>query len=303
MIKGLCARYSEFEDVPLMKQAGAEMLRVAFPYENSRPSQPDEWKEFDQFIEACETFGMPIMPCLTTDTNGQCKPNTISKRKIFAGYAERFATRYQLKRYEIWNEPNGGPFVINEPGTKVKTSSLVMVLRDLEQGLRKADPGCKIITGGLMPKGSIRPIEFFQQLYRAGDGIRSCFDGVGLHPYGSTPADSVDRTREVRNTLNALRDVHTPLWLTEFGWGDKAGTPTAADPGEHVLGEDALAAAVLRTIRAYRRLSGPKQLNVAGLFLYRWKDELSGVQSWPDHAGIVKLNGEHKPSYEAFQVA
>ncbi len=98
--------------------------------------------------------------------------------------------------------------------------------------LRSADPGARIVLGGLFirPKGgngkpkpgvikrAYFAADFLERMYRTTPGVRGKFLAVALHPYSYNYKELTPEIEEVRAALKRERDPGRSIWLTELGW-------------------------------------------------------------------------------------
>jgi hypothetical protein len=129
----------------------------------------------------------------------------------FARFAAFMARRYAsdgVAGYEIWNEPNIGRFW----GGRPDAASYVALLRAARAAIRAADPGARIVFGGL----STNDLAYVRAAYAA--GAKGLFDVMALHPYSCDAfPGSFLGYRAVRELMVARGDAR-PMWFTELGW-------------------------------------------------------------------------------------
>lgn len=67
--------------------------------------------------------------------------------KLFVDYALKVVNRYKdkIKYWEVWNEPDSHTYWAKQDGLK----SYCVLLKDVYIALKKLDPECKILNGGL----------------------------------------------------------------------------------------------------------------------------------------------------------
>lgn len=134
--------------------------------------------------------------------------------------------RGQVRKWELWNEPNHSAFWRPEPDV----GRYERFLRAISSAIRTADPTAKVASGGLAcltscgDKG-VDGLAFLAALADAG----ALPDIVALHPYASAGA-SPDLELPGRNSFLDVADAREllhrrgwsgALWLTEFGWSSQ----------------------------------------------------------------------------------
>ena len=140
-----------------------------------------------------------------------------------------------IRAWQIWNEPNFKYFVAKpnptEYGKLVKLSY---------SAVKSLDPGAQVILAGLFsrPKGARTKSgkhkslnwyasDFVSEMYETNSGIKSRFDGVGLHPYAYYSHELSGLIEELRDVLVEHLDSGAGLWITELGWS--SGKPTRSN--------------------------------------------------------------------------
>lgn len=212
----------------------------------------------------------------------------------FATYAHAFSQRYgrggrfwrlhpELPRlpvsdYEVWNEPDSTAFWQPRPDARRYAD---MYLRT-RNAIKAVDPGARVIVGGLTRNG----VGFLSRLLQARPGLSGHIDGVGVHPYGPTPAAVFDRVREFRRALAGLGAGATPLYLTEYGWQDsRRAVRYYASP---TLKADFITSSVLGLERS--------QCGVAAILLYTWTTLELNPASVDDWFGLYAPRGGERPA-------
>ena len=110
----------------------------------------------------------------------------------------------------------------NEPYMPVWKERYVTMLKALSRGVKRADPGNKVVlcgfSGGSYKQASREP-EFLDIIYRHGG--KDAFDVIASHPYTWPLMPEEGRFLE---TVRGMREVmekngdRKPLWVTEMGW-------------------------------------------------------------------------------------
>lgn len=180
--------------------------------------------------------------------------------------------RGQIRYWELWNEPN-----LAASGYESGLYTVADFVRILEVGRAAAlaaDPGAKIVLGGLAPIWSEAPTprhsDYFDYLDQVGKlGGWAYVDVIAVHPYrpGAPEGDSWRRDQSLTfsqelTRLDALLRAYgpRPVWLTELGWST----------ARNSLGVDEDAQA-FRMVRSY--LLALAHPSVEKIFWYDFRDD------------------------------
>lgn len=271
-----------------IRQTGATLTRIIVYWSmvapaaepaNWNPADPADpnydWSVFDSQIQLAVNAGLEPLVMLysapawaercKSDTAGICDPDPAA----FARFAKAAAQRYDgtfgglpdITYWEPWNEPN--LFLFLEPQYKKKRKVSPGLYRTLlnrfATAVKGADPGNRIVAGGLAPievPGAIGPLDFARRLMcmqgrakpkpKPGCAQKATFDIWANNPYttgGPThqsagPDDvSLGDLREMAALLKAAKragkirtsQARVPFWVTEFSWDsappDPGGVP------------------------------------------------------------------------------
>jgi Glycosyl hydrolase catalytic core len=116
-------------------------------------------------------------------------------------------------------------------------------------------------------------------------------DAVTMHPYGGT----ADRTLSALGARSGVTAAHTlsgkPVWVTEVGWPTAVGQPSTGDSFQWTESEQA------DNIYNFVTWAGGTGY-VDGVILFMYRDY--GTNNW---YGVTRLDGSHKPSYDALHRA
>lgn len=124
---------------------------------------------------------------------------------------------YTGQVWEIGNEPNWYPYIY--PGLYAYQYQLYY------DHIKSLDPTARIMPGGIVPMGTMtfcfghEWVEEWLDAFLAHD---PAIDVWGLHPYATTftPQASISEIEWFRAELDERGYGETPIWLTEFGWGN-----------------------------------------------------------------------------------
>ncbi len=186
-----------------------------------------------------------------------------------------------VRCWEVWNEPNLENFWPNPDPER-----FLVTLRDTRDALREADPGARIVFGGLSQlTRPIDPVHFLEAV--ANKGGKGLFDAVAIHPYADAPGGCIATVGSIYRSLKRLgltgKDPKTDvqIWITEVGWavpnppGGKGGL-IAKDPADQArrIGE------LARLIEEKREL-----WRLGPTFWYCYYDYDSDI-TWAANCGI-----------------
>ncbi|MFA5096523.1 MAG: beta-galactosidase, partial [Candidatus Omnitrophota bacterium] len=158
--------------IGLMKEAGVGWVRMDFLWEDIEPEKGRfVFAKYDRVVGLLAKNNIHILGIF--DYSAQwasgcgkwnCPPQD---NGLFVKYAVKLITRYKekIRHWEVWNEPDSGVYWSRQDGLR----SYCRLLKDVYIAAKKADPGCKILNGGLA-RGSAG----VKQLYD--NGARDYFD-------------------------------------------------------------------------------------------------------------------------------
>ena len=287
-------------DLDQAQATGAKYVRVF-----ALGGQLHDFATFKGILSAAKARGMNVVFVITGATDGS---NTPPDPAAFASDVGSFASHMAqgpnggAAAYEVWNEEDETQFW----GATVDAARYAQILKAAYPALKAGDPGAKVLLGPLTGNN----YGFLQQVYAAGAG--GSFDAASVHTDIACLVDPPssyyrDNGNVARFTFLGFRTVHDvmvangqggkPIWMTELGW--TTATSTCARgmwAGQKAAGVgEAQQAANLR--QAYHCLAGYPYVE-AGLW-FTLKDTASYGDEL-DHYGLQRLDGSHKPSWDAF---
>ena len=268
------------------------------------------WSPVDSAVNAITSRGMQPIGVLSTTptwarpstcTNSQwCAPAS-SRTGDFANFAAAAVRRYpQIRVWEIWNEPNHGPWW-KPNADPVRYTAF---LKAAYKAMKAVDSSVTVISGGMAPavtKGSsIRPTEFLQKVYA--NGGAGSFDGVGHHPYCYDAKDTCpdlfanwsswsqmnDTNPSLRSLMRDNGDSNKKIWVTEFG------APTGG--GSRGLTQTQQAKMLANAYALFRSYSW-----AGGAFLWHNdRDTCTNTSNVECYFGLISANGSKKLAYYEF---
>ena len=338
--------------------ARAQILRIDVRWRNvvnpaappahpTNPADPDYyWSLTDAVVKAAAAHHVPIMitvlgapdwaegkhrPSGDAVPPGAWKPNARKLGQFAQALGKRYSGHYRglprVRYFEVWNEPNITKYLAPQLHGKRAVSPTLYrgMLNSFYAGVKRAQPGARVIGGSMSPFGDprkhpldparprLRPLVFLRKLLCLKStleprrcGTKPHFDILSqhplnfnqppsYHPYSSNDVQ-VATFRSVRRTLRAgerARNIrpggHHQLWATEFEWYTNPPNPTGVS------------------------LSKQAKWVEQGLYML-WKQGASAVVNYPFRddprsqpisrwatSGALFLNGNRKPSFQSFR--
>lgn len=242
----------------LARHAGVTQIQAPATWWWLTRSGTYDWSDIDRLVAAAEARRMDVVlqltgtpdwvhPDLPASVGGMMERiwhppvRTLAELHRWAAFVGDVVARYRgrIKQYEMWNEPNSPEFW--KPGPSVEEFARLM--RWAYYAARKADPGAKVVLGGL----STNDIGFLSAYYDAADAqwhreARAesyFFDVLGVHPYSAErsptirspehrnigPYGVVDRNfigfRGLRRVTDARDTVPKPVFIGEYGFSTR----------------------------------------------------------------------------------
>ncbi len=216
--------------IGLMKEAGIGWIRMDFLWEDIQP-QPDKiiFDKYDKIVDLLVKNNIKILGLLNYCASwaSACgKWNSPPEyNELFVKYASLVVGRYKnkIKYWEIWNEPDSHIYWEPQDGLK----SYCLLLKDVYLALKKIDPDCKILNGGLA-KGASSVNNLYDNL------AKDYFDILNLHifesPINSGAVKRISAYPElVYKIMKRNEDENKKIWVTEIGCpGVKIGSNVAS---------------------------------------------------------------------------
>ncbi len=274
----------------MLANAGVRWVRTGFAWCDLEPVR-GAWRfdSSDRVVQKARSLGIEILAILGGPpgwANGGYPPNyPPTDIEAWKNYVRTVVSRYKgsISAYEIWNEENIHGFWMPSPSA----SDYVSLLRNTTPLIREADPGAKVIMGGL---AGLDP-SYMDACFR--EGIADLVDAVAFHPYPETLrfmnyTPQEDHIRFVIGWVRWLISTYTSknleIWLTEFGWTTCANFP----PG---VSEDTQASYILRSLINYAGTTADK------IFYYNLWDANQNPGDAESNYGILRNDFSPKKSY------
>ncbi len=209
--------------------------------------------------------------------------------------SNRSVPRQPIRSWQIWNETNLPFYWRPAPSAE----EFIRMMSAASRAIKQVDEGAEIVTAGLpqsQSKGAVPLQSYIAAMYRAGG--KPAFDTLAINPYGATSGEVLKRVEAVRKTMNRFGDRKAKLWITELGWADSG--PTS----RFTVGPRVQAARIRSMVGDL--WSGRERLGLRGFVYYNWRDAppYAGRNDfWGLHTGLLDIDGQAKPAYEAFRSA
>ncbi|HMI81255.1 MAG TPA: hypothetical protein VK480_05660 [Solirubrobacterales bacterium] len=305
------------KDFRLMQEAGVRSVRLPLYWSQVEPENPAfaerHWDAFDHEVRLAAEQGMEVFPFITgspkwvTPLGIDLPVANAWQRRAWASFIRAAVDRYgpngafwreedelpahlAMFRWEIWNEENIVTFA-----TRPEPKRFAVLIRIAGRIIHNRAPGSKAIVGGLFGRPlqippNIASGDFLSRLYRA-RRVKPYFDGVALHPYVAEARAMGAQLQNLRRIMRVHHDGHTPLYVTELGWGSEDG-PTRWQRGLYGQAE--------QLDRALAMLSANRERwGVRGVWWFTWSDE-GGSCVFCHSAGLLTTKREAKPAWYRF---
>jgi hypothetical protein len=289
-------------ELRLMRSTGIESIRVAFDWRRLEPVRGTiDFASTDLVVERAARRDLKVLPVVIwapewarRDPGQQASP---PKPRPYARLLGELARRYgsggsfwrshpslprePLREWQIWNEPTVENFWTLQPWA----ADYAALLARSRRALRRADPGARVVTAGLVYESW----DALEKLYAAGG--RGDFDVVALHPFTNKPANVLRIVELSRAVMRDNGDGKLPVFLTEVSWPsslDKIGRRYGYETTEKGM------AAKIR--RAYPMIArARKRLRIRRAYWYTWLTRETDPSYPFDYAGLRKLGSDGQP--------
>jgi hypothetical protein len=313
-------------DVQRMGQAKVGTLREVMLWGaiDSTAADDNNWSAFDATVREAAQNGIEVLPFIwgTPDwvaqgldnqscaNAGGCFPYApksaaaLAEWQRFVGEAVarygRGGTFWQenpgipevpVETWQFWNEQNSKTFYAPKPRPK----GYAKMLSAAADATTQADPSAQIALGGMAElAGSRKAIpgsEYLADFYDV-SGVKSDFDGIAPHPYGATIGKVSSQVEEYRKIMKQAGDRNGLMYVTEVGAGSAKGGNSL---NRGLKGQASLLTDIFKYFKKKRN-----SFNVETVNWFSWQDGTQSICSWCKTSGLLKANGNAKPSYKAF---
>jgi hypothetical protein len=307
-------------DLGRMEDAHLKMVRWGLRWSRIQPLRllPPNWRATDAVIGSLASHGIGVLPVLTgtprwaartpetppldsdTAREGWRQFVTAAVRRYGPG-GEYWTSRYQrqfpgasphpISTWQVWNEQNLAHTFPPRPSPR----RYAQLLRITHDAVTTADREARIVLGGMPGYVDLRAWDFLDRLYRQ-PGVKRWFDAVALHPYASDLRHVALQIKRTRRVMRAHDDGHSPVWITELGWGSDAPDRFGVNAG--LRGQRRMVKRVLpRLIRVRNRR------HLEHVMYFDWRDPPPGPGkcSFCESAGLFWHDQTPKPAWRAFK--
>ncbi len=311
------------EDLARMGQARIGLYRARFREDQAGvDGSYTNWSGLDNLARAAALNGVTLQAVLINmPLDVYTPPKTDSERARFAGFAAAAVRRYgpdgsfwtecgcpklPVRVWEVWNEPNVAPFWgLPNP------AQYGALLRETRSALRGADPGARVLFGGLAYPSTtsatkLAPNSFLRNVIAAvGAGQ---FDALALHDYKPDAQRAVNTyisgtvaTLKTYGGKSANGAPSHQVWVNEFG------RPTQPDDPATSTNEQATSEASQRAwldTFLNQLLPHRSDWNLGPVMWYSVRDSNAATASWL-RQGLRRTTSDDtdagaKPSWDAY---
>ncbi len=323
--------YTATIDAPALRQANPDSVRIAAVQSliqgGSGKCTPGSagassvggscnWSQLDQEIGGAAQAGAQPLPFLFGKSSKP--PLSGSARKSWQTFVSAAVKRYKpggvywkgtyqaqypgnrakpVGVWQVWNEPTSPTYWKPKPNV----AKYVQLLKATGAVIRRAHRQAKIMIAGLFAspdKGAIRgripAVAFLEKLYQI-RGAKTAFTIAAVHPYSRTVSGLIKVVDQVRQVMREHGDGRKPLAITELGWSSNP--PNNSLLAKGVQGQKNT---LRQAFKALLRVRTRYRLDTVNWFSLR--DAPKDQSSCPNcpFAGLNKVDGSHKPSWNAF---
>jgi polysaccharide biosynthesis protein PslG len=226
--------------IELLLAAGAAAVRIDFHWSVIEPERGAfDFSALDPPVDAAVAAGIELIGIIAygvpwasslTDSDPMYPPDDPAD---YASYARALAQHYagRVRRWELWNEPNGG-WRFFRPSIHGDAAHYARMMNLAAGAIRESCADCTVYSAGLFFHNQVvnGAIEFTHDMLTAEPDAFDRIDGFGIHPYTRYPpsvAPELDERpeRALSGMLDDLERVfaahgrQAPPWAaTELGW-------------------------------------------------------------------------------------
>ncbi|MCW3013183.1 MAG: endo,4-beta-xylanase [Solirubrobacterales bacterium] len=305
-----------------MRTTGLTQLRAVFDWAAAQPTGPDstDFSKLDTLVGAAAKRGLAVLPVVihspawAADQAAGTDPYAAPPKDpgTYAAFLTTLIRRYgpagslwaehpelprtPIRRWQIWNEPNIVRFWSRQPFAKTYTA----LLKAADVAVGAADPGARVVLGGITNGLNSPAWDALSQLYKAGAGGH--FDVIAVHPYTGTAAHVIETLRRVRAAARQHNGAKTPIALTELSWSSGGGKRKGVTWDTTEAGQARMLTLVFQQIAKYR-----VSLRITSAYWYTWlSPQPNPANGWEFFAGLNRMQGGKvtaKPALAALRLS
>jgi hypothetical protein len=312
------------EQWALMSRTGVESVRAAFSWDEAQPTAGSaiSFARTDRVVTLAVEHGMRLLPVvLDTPRWASAYSHSVSPPRNavdYAAYLRALVMRYgpegsfwsehpllpkrPIRAYQIWNEPHLSYRWYAKRGSSYAwPGGYVTLLKASHRALKAADPGAKVVLGGLTNDSWNKLL----RLYRR--HARRYFEIAAIQTYTGSPKLALRAIFLFRRAMRRYGDLRKPIWATETGWPAARGR-MRVPPGQRTLvstdrGMASRLRAIFGALAVKRRLA---RYRVGRVFWYTWSSPYRPLSDIFDFAGLQSYyrgSFERKPALRAYRRA
>lgn len=237
---GAAADAKRARQLELLTAAGVHVIRLDFTWSEIEPAKGVfDASGLDPAVDGARAAGLEVLGIIAygtpwasslTEKDDKYPPDDPAD---YASYARALAKHFagRVRRWELWNEPNGG-WRFFRPKLNGDAAKYASMLSAAAAAIRDECADCQVLSAGLFFHSQVvnGALEFTQDLVSAAPGALADVDAFGIHPYpryppAVAPEDDAAPERSMAGMLadlDAVLDEHRvarlPYALTELGW-------------------------------------------------------------------------------------
>lgn len=284
--------------IGLMKEAGVGWVRMDFLWEDIEPRQGEfTFEKYDYLVDILTKNNLHILGLLNYCTSWASPSgkwnDPAQDNRLFVEYASKVVSRYKdrIKYWEVWNEPDSYVYWARQDGLK----SYSVLLKEVYIALKKIDPDCQVLNGGLANGLSSINLLYDQ---RAND----YFDILNIHFFESPlNPDAIKRVAAYPKlgykVMSRNGDDKKKIWVTEIGC---PGVKRMAKVNNWWMGKNPTERQQAEWLKSvYKELL--KDNNVEKVFWAFFRDCKDHWDNGIDYFGLLRWDFSRKPAFLAFR--
>ena len=292
----------------LMAASGVESVRTVFSWAEAQPVRllGPRFGSFDKVVARAALRRIRLLPIVFDAPRwAQLQPGKRHSPPAspgeYAYFLALLAARYgsngsfwyqhpelprlPIRDWQVWNEPHDRFFwSVPDGWAESWPGGYVKLLQAVRPVLRQADPGARVVLGGLSGESWSR----LRDLYNW--NARKLFDVVAVHTYAKDVKEALTISRLTRKAMVRNKDRRKPLWITEVSWPAARGrTPITSGLLRFTTSESGMADRVKSIYAKLIKRRKDKRYKVGRVYWYTWASGyLAGTEAgiW-DFSGLV----------------